>query len=339
MKEKCSSTLVLGYNCNNNCIYCLYGDNKKEGDMSTKEVKKALEEIKKETSTISFSGGDVTIRADFFQLLEYTKNLGFNNISIETNGRMFSNNEFAEKTLKIIPNVTFSISPTHINPKIHDKITRVNGSWKQTIKGIKNLVGLGNRNIMIAFVVCKFNYNILPSAVEFFNDLGVRRIDFILVRKSGYARENYDNIAVRIKEIKQYLFKAFDKGYENNINVSSYGFPFCCLGNYKHNAFELGLIKSKLQGNEVIFRYRTNTEKHFDERLKGRRVKIRVCKKCKYYDLCEGIWNGYIETFGVKEFKPLRGKEINNLKELLDDFKKEELFSNKDALDVQNMAN
>lgn len=326
MKKK-HSTMVLGYSCNNNCIYCLYGDNKETGDLSTDEIKKTLKEISKETDSISFSGGDVTIRDDFFDLLKYAKNLRFNEISIETNGRAFYNREFARKTLEIMNDLIFSISLTHIKPEIHDKITRVDGSWMQTIKGIKNLVELGNKNVSIAFVVCKLNYKILPLAVDFFSDLGVKRIDFIIVRKSGYAKKNYQNIAVKISEIKPYLFKAFDKGYENNITVTSYGFPFCCLENYKNRAFELGLIENKLSGRDAFFNYGSTTENHFEDRLKGRRIKIKVCKECKYYNACEGIWRGYIETFGIKEFRPLKGDKIKNIKGLLDDFKKEKMIS------------
>ncbi len=313
-----SVSIVLGYACNNNCIFCLYGENKKKGNRSTEEIKKTLETIKKDTSSISITGGDATIRSDFLEILEFAKNLGFN-ITLETNGRSFSNIKFAEKVLEIVPNIRFSISLHHIKPEIADYLSGgIKGSWIQTVSGIRNLINLGNKNIVIASVVFKQNYKFLHEMVKFLNTLGIKNVDFILVRKEGYARVNYQNLAPKIEKVTPYLLKAFEEGRKNNMQVRSYGFPFCCIQGYEKHAFELGLIYSKLRGKKSFFNFGDFEEDHFKGRLKRRRIKFLKCKKCKYYNICEGVWSGYFETFGDREFQPIKGKKIENRKELAD---------------------
>jgi hypothetical protein len=29
------------------------------------------------------------------------------------------------------------------------------------------------------------------------------------------------------------------------------------------------------------------------------------CRACRFAGLCEGVWNGYLELFGAREFKPV----------------------------------
>ncbi len=311
-----SMTMVLGYTCNNNCIFCIFGDQKHKGIRKSAEVKKRLKDMRKQTSSINFTGGDLTIRKDFFDILDFVKQLNFSDVSIETNGRMFSSRIFTKRVLAIFPNMRFSISVYHINPEIHDSVTRVKGSWDQTVNGIKNIISHENNNITIAFVVGKFNYKILPSAVDFFSDLGVQILDFILIRKEGAAKDNFDDIGVRISKVVPYLTKAFDKLDKTNLTVRSYGFPFCTLKGYERHVQELGLIEATLEGRKSIFDFDDHIQDQFRERLRGRRSKFKKCMNCKYYNICEGVWTHYVETFGKDEFNPVRGEKIQTKNEL-----------------------
>jgi MoaA/NifB/PqqE/SkfB family radical SAM enzyme len=129
MEENSSATVVLGYKCNNNCIFCVYG--KKKGKRNLGEIKESIRNLRKYSSHLMITGGSA-FRDDYFKILVYAKNLGFK-IHIDHNLRLFANIEFAKKVLEIFPDATFSCSLHSPIPSIHEKITRVKGSWNQTI--------------------------------------------------------------------------------------------------------------------------------------------------------------------------------------------------------------
>ena len=91
--------LKVGYTCNNNCRFCVVADKRKFGDLTTKELKKQMEEGRKTCEDIVFTGGEPTIRKDIFELVRYAKKLKFDTIQIQTNGRMFASKKFCEKII------------------------------------------------------------------------------------------------------------------------------------------------------------------------------------------------------------------------------------------------
>ena len=68
----------ITYRCNERCVHC-YLDHDDHGEMTTAEIKRVLEELADAgTFFLTFSGGEVLMRRDFFELLEYARRLMFN---------------------------------------------------------------------------------------------------------------------------------------------------------------------------------------------------------------------------------------------------------------------
>jgi len=309
MDGRVSTSLVLGYDCNNNCIFCLYGDRK--GMRSSEELKKTMDELRKYSNDIMLTGGSA-YREDYLEILRYAKGLGFK-VHIDHNLRLFANKEFAKKVLEILPDARFSCSLHSPTPEIHDKITRVKGSWKQTVRGIKNIVESGNKNITPVCVICKLNYKLLPEMVSFVSKLGLSRLDFVLVRKEGNAEKIYEKIVPSFREFKNYLFRALSIAEKLNFFVRVTGLPLCAIPKIKFS-FELyGRMMEK-----IIW----DVDGIKTDELKGRplrRVKFRRCKLCKYYFICPGVIEDYVQVHGDKEFYPIKGKKVKTSFE----FKKE----------------
>ncbi len=306
--------LNLGYGCNNRCIFCLNGDRREQQPaVSEKEIKKTLDGLKHTAPTVIFTGGEPSIKDNFFKILEYA-NERFDNISIWSNLRAFSDMTFAKKVMDIKPDIRYEVSLHSIIPAQHDSFVRVKGAWKQTIGGIKNLVNLGGNNICVVFGIFKQNYTNLPAAVEFLSKLNIREIDFVLVRKEGYATEAYPTLLPKIERVSTHLFDAFEKAGNYGIKTRIMGIPFCCLKKYESHAFELGLANSLTNGHDLTYVSQEGTSQESD-RVK-RRVKLVGCKKCKYFLVCEGILAGYIEVYGLNEFIPVKGKKIETAFEL-----------------------
>src|SRR3984893_15581615 len=87
------------YRCNERCVNC-YLDNDDQGEMTTAEIKRILDELAEDgTFFLTFSGGEVLMRRDFFELLEYARSLMFA-VRIKTNAVMIGEVE-AQRMLEL----------------------------------------------------------------------------------------------------------------------------------------------------------------------------------------------------------------------------------------------
>src|SRR6266568_6757188 len=74
----------LTYRCNERCVHC-YLDHDDHGEMTTAEIKGVLDQLEEAgVFFLTFSGGEVFMRRDFFDLLEHARRLLFN-VKIKTN--------------------------------------------------------------------------------------------------------------------------------------------------------------------------------------------------------------------------------------------------------------
>src|SRR5258707_11753911 len=79
-----SVQLDLTYRCNEECIHC-YLDHDDHGEMSTAEIKHLLKEMAEAgVFILTLSGGEIFMRKDFFEILEYACELTFC-IKLKTN--------------------------------------------------------------------------------------------------------------------------------------------------------------------------------------------------------------------------------------------------------------
>ncbi|MCD6226336.1 MAG: radical SAM protein, partial [Candidatus Aenigmarchaeota archaeon] len=149
-----SNLIRLGNKCNEKCLFCTVAyDNEKE--LSHEEVKEKINFIKKNGGTsITFTGGEPTIRNDLPELIKYAKSLGFYT-ELQTNGIRLANKELANKIIKSGVNAILFSFHSH-KREVFDKLTGLEGSFEKTIEGIKNI---GDRTeIHISHVINSLNY-------------------------------------------------------------------------------------------------------------------------------------------------------------------------------------
>jgi len=315
--------LQLGYSCNNNCIHCFNLNAiislRKQGkplDKSAEEIKEILRKAKNEgVNKLVFTGGEPTIRSDFLELLEFASK-NFRKIGLQTNGRMFSLENFARKTLEICPALSFTIPFHHSRKEIFDSITRVKGSFEQTFKGIKNLLKFGAKEICLKRVLLKQNYKDLENFVKLTNKLKIKKLDFTFVEGGGNARINWSKIAPHYSEIQPYLKKAIDLANSFGIEVTCYDIPFCFLNGYEKHVSEINTYIKPYLKQEFPERISDRRENIIKELVLGRRKKSQKCNDCRFYKVCLGVWQEYLELYGDKEFKPVKGEKIETWSEL-----------------------
>ncbi len=67
--------LDVTYRCNERCVHC-YLDHDDHGEMTTAEIKDILQQLAEAgTFFLTLSGGEVLMRRDFFEILEYARRL------------------------------------------------------------------------------------------------------------------------------------------------------------------------------------------------------------------------------------------------------------------------
>ncbi len=276
----------INLKCNNDCISCIF-DTRQVKYLNEPSTEKVKELIKNWPSKdhIGFTGGEPTLQKDLFELIEFAHKLyPKTEISLFSNGRKFSEKEFTEKLSKLdLKKFKVCIPIYSHRAEVHDYITRVEGSWKETVKGIKELLKRGIA-VELRVIVQKANYTRLEKTAEFIaRELsGVFRVIFINVKYSGNAFINRDKIFVRYKELVPFVQKAVDALEEAGIYVKLFHFPFCTVGK-KYWKNVAGITKDP--------RELTLLEK---------------CLDCAMRKNCPRIWKTYLVLAGEEEFRPVK---------------------------------
>ncbi len=140
-----SVQLDLTYRCNERCVHC-YLDHHDHGEMTTAEIKDLLDQMAAAgVFYLTISGGEIMMRRDFFELLEYARLRTFC-IKLKTNGILIGKKEADRIKALGVESVQISIY-SHI-PEVHDAITKLPGSLEDSIDAIRRLRAHGIHVIM-----------------------------------------------------------------------------------------------------------------------------------------------------------------------------------------------
>ena len=131
-----SVQLDLTYRCNERCVHC-YLDHDDHGEMTTAEIKDLLDQMADAgVFYLTLSGGEILMRRDFFQILEHARLRTFC-VKLKTNGVMIRAKE-AER-LRALGVESIQISIYSHRPEVHDAITKMPGSFRQSIDAVRFL--------------------------------------------------------------------------------------------------------------------------------------------------------------------------------------------------------
>jgi AdoMet-dependent heme synthase len=147
--------LDLTYRCNERCIHC-YLDHHDHGEMTTAEIKDLLDQMAAAgVFYLTISGGEIMMRRDFFEILEHARLRTFC-IKLKTNGILIRSKEADRIKALGVESVQISIY-SHI-PEVHDAITKLPGSLKQSIEAVRLLRAAGIQ-VSMANVLMAQNVN------------------------------------------------------------------------------------------------------------------------------------------------------------------------------------
>jgi radical SAM protein with 4Fe4S-binding SPASM domain len=160
----------ITYRCNERCVHC-YLDHHDYGELTTAEIKGVIRQLADaQVFFLTFSGGEVFLRRDFLELVEYARNLLFN-VKVKTNGVMIGDAE--AQRLRALGVEQIQISVYSHRPEVHDAITKLPGSLARSIRAIRFLKSKGLKVIM-ANVLMTSNLHDHAGVQALARELGVR---------------------------------------------------------------------------------------------------------------------------------------------------------------------
>lgn len=292
--------IKTGFLCNNNCLFCVQGHKKGFGNKKTSELKEIIKDAKKDCEIIVFTGGEPTIRKDIIELIKYAKKSGFKTIQIQSNGRMFAYKDFCQEMIKAGAN-EFALALHGHTPELHNYLTGSN-AFLQLIRGIKNLKKLG-QIVITNTVINKSNYRHLPEIAKLLISLDVDQVQFAFVHAIGEAETNFASVVPRISLVMPYVKKALEVGKYFKKTIMTEAITLCFLPGYEDH------ISEKIMPQMKIFDLDQVVSDFEKVRIVEGKAKGPKCKKCKYFDSCEGSWKEYPERYGWEEFIPVKNKQ------------------------------
>lgn len=280
------NVIVVTNQCNSNCIMCPDSDivrNTRENP----DIKKLIEQVKcipDDTKHITITGGEPgLLKKNLLKLLEECKNcLPNTEFLLLTNGRIFSNTEFTDEMKKVIPNnIRIAIPIYANNALLHDKITRAEGSFKQSIIGIKKLIER-NIDVEIRIVVLKKNYKNLEQIANFITKEipQVKMVNIMALEMTGNAYKNREQVWINFEETRDYLYKACIIIIKAGIITNLYNFPLCNLDKRLYSIARRSITDYKIRYKEQ-------------------------CEECLAKESCGGFFNSTINVRNIN-IKPIK---------------------------------
>jgi radical SAM protein with 4Fe4S-binding SPASM domain len=148
-----SAQIDLTYRCNERCVHC-YLDHNDHGEMTTAEIKDLLDQMADAgVFYLNLSGGEILMRRDFFEILEHARLRTFC-VKLKTNGVLIRKKE--AQRLRALGVESIQISVYSHRPEVHDAITKMPGSFRQSIEAARLLRAEG-LNVIFANVLMTEN--------------------------------------------------------------------------------------------------------------------------------------------------------------------------------------
>lgn len=227
--------IVVTNKCNSNCIMCPLPEAYRRQKANDRKswLFEYIESLPDDLSYINITGGEPTYPKQlFFELMNKLKRKFLHSdFQLLTNGRSLADDAFVEKVINASPRgIRFAI-PVHSSVEdTHDMITRSPGSFRQTDRGIKNLLNAGQK-VEIRIVISQKNKCDLSETANYIveNYKGVFCVNFIGMEMMGNAALNRDELWIDYSEAFLRAKEAILLLARRGIDVQLYNFPLCAV--------------------------------------------------------------------------------------------------------------
>jgi len=212
------SEIALTYRCQNRCTFC-YASAPDRGpavrEMTTDEVKRVMDRIMDEAHcpTVSFTGGEPTLRDDLPELIAYGKAKGMR-VNLITNGLRCASTEYVA-TLAAAGLDSAQVSLEAGSAERHDAIVQHDGAFARTTAAV-HLLRAAGIHTHTNTTICGGNREHLLALVDYIADeLKSEYFSMNMVIRTGTALHHpqddikYSEVGAHITQVQQ---RAREKG-------------------------------------------------------------------------------------------------------------------------------
>ncbi|MCB9787653.1 MAG: radical SAM protein [Deltaproteobacteria bacterium] len=270
--------LRLTARCNSGCAHCPVADLRELPELPLAEAAARIERGRAEGAReLVFQRGEATLVRGLLKLVRRARELGYERITLETNGRMLTYPEYVEKLTDAgLTDVAQSVF-AHVAP-LHDAIDGTAGAFEQAMAGMARVLDSPLR-LEVRVPVVRRNHVLLVEIVDELARLGVRRATFELPRPVKVGPAWQVGALVRMDDAAPFLRDALARAEAMGLEARTIGFPLCQLG------------------------ARGTTQARRDVASTG--PAAAVCEGCAALEACPRTWGSYQQVFGTWELRPL----------------------------------
>lgn len=313
-------TIEIVKKCHNKCVYCsaYVSEEDAERVLSEKNAKQIIDQyLLLGGQELNISGGEPLLHPKWYDIATYAKSKGLK-VRLFSCGilseKYVEDTELSETIDRIVKTGFDSVEMTLHAPysTMHDEITKVEGSFKNTYRFIK-LLSSKIDNLEVNFVPMQINADELEELVDFVVGLGIKRLNILRFIPQGRGLVNKDWLSLKKDQLSRLVRVALSLSKRSDIDVNighpgDFTFlldksrvPKLCTAGIEQCMVKIngdvvpcpafGDLKEWVAGN--VFRQRleeiwTNSPilvalREFDHmRMQGQ------CKLCEHLSICQG---------------------------------------------------
>ncbi|MFX0030174.1 MAG: radical SAM protein [Candidatus Hermodarchaeota archaeon] len=292
--------------CNLHCSHC-FGNKSTNNILTLPKIKQILEKITSyKVRDLILTGGEPFLRPDIFEIIQYAKRCGIENIAITTNGILFDSNNIIQKineNLDVIAQLYIGINGA--TSKTHNFI-RGAGQFEKLMRILrKNEV----RKLPIGIDVCvgKWNFHELYDFFDMAQKFSCLFFNFVPFIPLGVGKAIIDQV-LSAEECKSMLemvhemkltgeyfdlcftpyAKVIDKDLTSCCNILSEFITLTAQGEIIPCLYMKEFNLGSFLNYELEELYSKPIAKYFLEPQKNKTKIKGYCNKCNHYELCGG---------------------------------------------------
>jgi radical SAM protein with 4Fe4S-binding SPASM domain len=212
--------LAITYRCNNKCLHCYAGGPRETEELTIEEWRKVMDRLfELGIPHVVFTGGEPTLRDDLPELIAYTQQIGLVS-GLVTNGRRLKDETYFDSLVNAgLDHVQVTVE-SH-DPRVHDKITGVEGSWKESVQGLKNAIASPIYTVSNT-TLNQYNFGDILETIDFLHNLGLKQFACNSLIYSGKAPEVAKEFALEEASLEPILTKIRDHARKLGMDFTWY---------------------------------------------------------------------------------------------------------------------
>jgi MoaA/NifB/PqqE/SkfB family radical SAM enzyme len=198
--------ITVGLGCNNACVFCAQGDLRVEKGGAPRDVGAEIAAIAA-GEVVAFLGGEPTLYDDLPAWIRAADARGASRILVQTNGRRLAYKAYARALKEASPKLALDVSLQGANAAMHEYHTGVEGSFAQTVQGMRNAraerIPFG-----VTVVITRSSFRHLPEIARVAHASGAAAIHFAAALPFGRAARDRSRVIPATEMVAPYLSRA-----------------------------------------------------------------------------------------------------------------------------------